>query len=298
MKPTQLKAFVAVSTQMSIRGAAHMLGVSPPAVTKIMRELEAELGAPLIERSVKGVQLTECGAALLPRARLLLDDMRQAREEVAQVRDGTKGHLRIAVSAAFAQTLLVPAFRAVRARRPGVTVYLSESGLSGMLERLRDAQLDFAITHIDPRALGSEFECLPLFPVQLVVGAHRRHPLRKCRRVRDLMQAEWALPGDGSDQWAASVSLFASLGLPLPARVVQGDSIAAALALVSQMNFLGFFVETLSDHVFKAHGIRRLELDDVLPTFHVCVVHRHGSKLTPAALDFIACVRDLSAGAA
>ncbi|GAB2460936.1 LysR substrate-binding domain-containing protein [Comamonas humi] len=294
MKPNQLKAFVAVSTHLSIRGAAQALGVSPPAVTKIMRELELELGAPLIERSVKGVELTECGTALVPRARLLLDDMRRTREEIAQIRDGTTGQLRIAISAAFAQTLLVPAFRALRTRRPGVAVHLSESGLSGMLARLREAQLDFAITHIDPEVLDGEFECLPLFPVRLVVVARSRHPLRKCRHVRDLLQAEWALPGDGSAQWAASVKLFSSLGLPMPARVVHGDSVTAALALISQMDLLGFFAETLANQVAKTYGIRALELDDTLPTLQVCVIHRRGSALTPAALDFIRCVQDLA----
>ena len=56
MKPNQLHAFVAVVEQMSIRAAARVLGISQPAVTKIVRELEREVDAPLVERSVKGVQ--------------------------------------------------------------------------------------------------------------------------------------------------------------------------------------------------------------------------------------------------
>ena len=49
MKPNQLHAFAAVAAQLSIRGAARVLGISQPAVTKIVRELEREVGAPLVK---------------------------------------------------------------------------------------------------------------------------------------------------------------------------------------------------------------------------------------------------------
>ena len=293
MKPNQLQAFVAVATQRSIRAAARSLGVSAPAVTKIVRELERELGAALVERSVKGIELTECGAALLPRARRVRGAMRRARDEVAQVRDGNAGHVRMAVSAAFAQTLFIPTFRLLRERRPGVSLHVSEAGLAGILARLREPQVDFAVMHADPELLRDEFECLPLFPVRLVVGMRKQHPLRTRRSMRELLNAEWALPGDGGDPLSATTRLFASLGLPVPPRVVQGDSISAALALVSQTDHLGLFVEPLADALFDNLGIRRLELDDVLPVLQVCVIHRRGSGLTPAAQQFIACLREV-----
>ncbi|CAB3936853.1 LysR substrate-binding domain-containing protein [Achromobacter insolitus] len=293
MKPNQLHAFVAVATQRSIRAAARSLGVSAPAVTKIVRELERELDAPLVERSVKGIQLTDCGAALLPRARLLLDDLRRAREEVAQLRDGNAGQVRMAVSAAFAQTLFVPAFQRLRERRPGVSLHVSEAGPAGMLARLREPQVDFAVMHADPELLQDEFICLPLFPVRLVVGMRKQHPLRNRRSIRDLLDAEWALPGDGGDPLSATTRLFAALDLPVPRRVVQGDSLSAALALVSQTDHIGLFIEPLAKAVFGKLGIRLLEPEDPLPILQVCVIHRRGSELTPAARQFIVCLREI-----
>jgi Bacterial regulatory helix-turn-helix protein, lysR family len=79
MKPNQLLAFVAVVDQMSIRGAARAIGISQPAVTKIVRELERELGVALVERA-RGVRLAPCGEAFAPRAWLLLADMQRARD--------------------------------------------------------------------------------------------------------------------------------------------------------------------------------------------------------------------------
>ncbi|MBY4865109.1 LysR family transcriptional regulator [Burkholderia sp. Bp9017] len=293
MKPNQLHAFVAVAAQMSIRGAARQLGVSAPAVTKIIRELEREIGAPLVERSVKGIVLTEYGAALLPRARLLLDDMQRARDEIVQLRDGNFGHVRVAVSTSFAQTVFVPAYRLLRERRPGVTVHVTESGLPGTLARLRDAQTDFAIMHVDPQTLDDDFVSEPLAPVRLMLGVRNKHPLRNRRAVRDFLDAEWVLPGDGNDPMSATKWLFGAFGLPVPSRVVHGDSISTALALVAQMDHVGFFVEPLADEVFKRMGIRPVELDDPMPVLQMCAIQRRGSSLTPAAAQFIDCVRDV-----
>jgi LysR family transcriptional regulator of abg operon len=189
MKPNQLHAFVAVVEQMSIRAAARVLGLSQPAVTKIVRELEREVGAPLVERSVKGVRLTEFGKAFAPRARLLLADMQRARDEIAQIRDGATGSVSMAVSASFALTVLPAAFKDFHTRLPAVDVQFSEAVLPWMLARLRDGFLDFAVAHVVPGTLDAQFEAVELFPVQLVVGMRERHPLRARVRCTTCMPA-------------------------------------------------------------------------------------------------------------
>jgi DNA-binding transcriptional LysR family regulator len=287
MKPNQLLAFVAVVEQMSIRGAARVLGISQPAVTKIVRELEREVGAPLVERSVKGIRLTEFGEAFAPRARLLLADMRRARDEIAQIRDGTTGKVAMAVSTSFGLTVLPVAFKAFHTQLPAVAVHFSEAVLPSMLSRLRDGNLDFAVAHVVPGTLGEEFESAELYPVQLVVGARARHPLRHCGSLRLLHAAEWVLPGDGELDRESVAPLFAPLGLAPPARVIQGQSVTVALGLVSHMDLVGLFVEPLAALTFRNHGIHRLEVKEKLPPLRVCVIQRRGQRLTPAARQFV-----------
>jgi LysR family transcriptional regulator of abg operon len=295
MKPNQLHAFVAVVEQMSIRAAARALGLSQPAVTKIVRELEREVGAPLVERSVKGVRLTEYGAAFAPRARLLLADMRRARDEIAQIRDGSTGSVSLAVSTSFALTVLPAAFKDFHARLPAVEVQFSEAVLPWMLLRLRDGNLDFAVVHMIPGTLDAQFEAVELFPVQLVVGLRERHPLRAARSLHQLHEAEWILPGDGDFSRESVAPLFAPFGLAPPARVVQGQSVTVALGLVGHMDLIGLFVEPLVKLAFKRHRIRRLEIEEVLPVMHVCVIRRRGQPLTPAAQHFVECIQRASA---
>lgn len=299
MKPNQLHAFVAVIEQMSIRAAARVLGISQPAVTKIVRELEREVGAPLVERSVKGVRLTEFGRAFAPRARLLLADMQRARDEIAQIRNGATGSISLAVSASFALTVLPAAFKDFHTRLPAVDVQFSEAVLPWMLARLRDGYLDFAVAHVVPGRLDPQFETIELFPVQLVVGLRERHPLRASRSLMDLYEGEWILPGDDHGQRGgdAVAPLFMPLGLPPPARVIQGQSVTVALGLVGHMDLIGLFVEPLVKLAFKRHGIRRVEIEEALPTLNVCVIKRKGQLLTPAAQHFVECVQRASAAA-
>ncbi|SFN38872.1 LysR family transcriptional regulator [Variovorax sp. OV329] len=292
MKPNQLQAFVAVASHQSIRGAARQLGVSQPAVTKIVRELERELGVPLVERSVKGVRLTEYGAAFAPRARQLLEDMRRARDEVAQLRDGLQGRVSLAVSTSFALTLLPPVFKEFHARQPSVDVHFNEAVLPEMLKLLHEGRIDFAVIHVQPGSLGPDFESTELFPVRLVVGMRTRHPLRHVRSLEGLRAAEWVLPGDGgAEADAMSSTLIAPLALPPSTRVVLGQSVTVALALVGQMDLVGLFVEPLADLAFKRHGIVRVDVDEPLPEMRVCVVRRRGRPLTPAAEQFVACIQ-------
>lgn len=296
MKPHQLQAFVAVSRQGSIRGAALALGVTPPAVTKILHELERELGAALIERSVKGIHLTECGRAFLPRARVLLDDMRRAREEVTQIRDGSAGQVRVGVSTAVAQTMFVPAYMAMRDRHPRVSVYVSEGTVPSLFARLLEAQLDLVVAHVPPMQARDGLECETLFMSSMVIGMRSQHPLRNRRHIRDLLDMEWILPGDGGVITQAATQAFASVGLPVPRRVVQSDSVTAALALVAQTDMVGEFVEPVAERMFAPLGIRRLRTTDPLPALPVCAITRSSSTLTPAASQFVTCIREASSG--
>ncbi|MDN8615456.1 LysR substrate-binding domain-containing protein [Variovorax ginsengisoli] len=291
MKPNQLLAFVAVAEQMSIRGAARTLGLSQPAVTKIVRELEREVGAPLVERSVKGVSLTPYGEAFAPRARLLLADMRRARDEIAQIRDGATGKVAVAVSTSVALTILPAAFKAYHARLPAVDVHFSEAVLPWMLARLRDGQLDLAVAHVIPGTLDAEFETIDLFPVHLAVGVRDGHPLGGAKSLRELHAAEWVLPGDGELGREVVAPLFSPIGLTAPPRVILGASVTVALGLVGHMDLVGLFVEPLVELAFRHHSIRRVAIREQLPPLHVCVVKLRSHRLTPAAQHFVECVQ-------
>jgi len=291
MKLHQLLAFVAVAEQRSIRGAARALGLSQPAVTKTVRELERDVGAPLVERSVKGVRLSVYGKAFAPRARLLLADMQRARDEIGQIRDGASGKLAVAVTTSVALTVLPAAFKDFHARLPAVDVQFSESVLPSLLARLSDGGLELAVAHVVPGTLGDAFEAMPLFMVDLVVGVRAQHPLRHARSLHELHAAEWILPGEGEPGREAVAPLFSPAGLTPPARVILGESVTVVLGLVGHMDLVGLFVSPLADFAFRQHGIRRVAIREQLPQLQVSVITLRGHRLTPTARHFVECLQ-------
>lgn len=294
-KPNQLNAFVTVAAQQSIRGAARVLGHSQPAVTKIVRELERDLGAALVERTVKGVHLTPYGQAFLPRARLLLEDMRRAREEIAQIRDGARGRISVAVSTAFALTLLPAAFSAFHDRHPLVDVIFTETALPWMLAGLNDGTLDFAVAHGWSGAISPDYDVTELYPIRAAVGVRKRHPLRRAKSLTELHAAEWIVPGDGSAALGTVAPMFSALGLAPPARVIQGQSANVAMGLVANMDLVGLFVEPLLQWASAHYGIVQINTAETLPNSFVHIVKRKNYPLTPAALQFVDCIRAAAA---
>ncbi len=297
MKLKQLNAFLAVAEHRTIRGAARALGVTQPAVSSIVRELELDLGAPLVTRSVKGIALTEYGSAFAIRARLIVEEIQRTRDEIEQLRLGTTGSVSIAVSPTVALTILPRAFDAFTRSLPGATVNFDDALTATDLARLRDGTLDFIVTHQLSNSMPDtgEFANIPLFRTAFAVVARNRHRLARARSLRELSDAQWCVPryGEGGDDLVRSI--FIPFGIDMPKRVINCPSFAATLGLVSQTDALGVFARPLADVEHKSRGIMTLNLVEPLPHLTVAIVMRRHALLTPAALHFIECLKAASA---
>lgn len=111
-----LEVFAAVAEQRSLTAAAATLGITQSAVSQLLKQLEGELGQPLIDRAVRPVSLTAAGVALRARAVQLLADSAQARAVIRDIARGALPHLRIAVISSLAGTLVPPLVSALTDR--------------------------------------------------------------------------------------------------------------------------------------------------------------------------------------
>lgn len=291
MKLQQLQAFVCAAHHKSLRAAARALGVTQPAITHTIRELEAALNAELLVRSVRGVELTACGHALLPRAEQLLGDMRRTVEAVEQVRGELSGRVAIGTMPSIALTALPRAVTKFRATMPHVSLSLEEVTVPNALARLRNGELDIAAIHHIP-ALERDFAQLPLCSTEFVVAMREGHPLAGARRLAELLDAEWIVTV-GADHFPHSVmmSMFNAHGLPLPQRLLRApSSFAVTLGLVARSDVIGCFTKPLAAMVAPL-GIRPARLDDRLPSYDLSILSRRDLLPTPAVTQFIACLR-------
>jgi len=178
MELRHLEYFVAVAEERNFTRAAARVHVVQSAVSATIKALERELGAPLLDRDSKRVDLTDAGVALLPKARLALDAARDARDAVSQVRGGLRGTLRIGALTSVGLIDLPALLGEFHRRHPGVHLQLSiaPSGSQGLVDALTERRLDLAFASIpgQPPA-GIKLTELGRSPIDLVVPDD--HPL-------------------------------------------------------------------------------------------------------------------------
>lgn len=292
MKLQQLHVFVTVILEKSLRGAARRLNLTQPAITRTIQELELDLGVSLFSRSVKGIELTEFGAALQNRANQLLEDARRAREELQQLKGEIRGKICFGTSSSIAITLLPMALRRFRESAPGVNLEVVGVNLQPALQRISDGSLDFVATHVLHEDIDEHFESVPLLASDFVVMGRAGHPLAKARSLGELVDAEWLQPISVESGEASVMRLAFSLHrLQTPANITRYSSLAVAIGLLMGSDSLTLMSRPLAKHM-EVHGLETIQLDTPLPQIQMSVIMRKNQLLTSAARHFVACLQN------
>jgi DNA-binding transcriptional LysR family regulator len=142
----RLRAFAAVAEHRGFTSAAAALGVSQPAISRAIRELERECGFALVERSPRGVQLTRDGAEFLSDARAVVAAARAADETAAKLRGLEGGHLHVGASTTIATYVLPDYVGRFLEMHPRVDVRLDSAHTRGVMQMLLDYTIDVALT--------------------------------------------------------------------------------------------------------------------------------------------------------
>jgi LysR family transcriptional regulator of abg operon len=279
---TQLRNFVAIVDLGSIRACARQLGVSQPAVTKGLRALEQELDAALVQRSSRGVVLTEAGKAFLRRARAILGEVRDAREELARLGGTQNEFVRAGVATVIGSWLIPPVLARYRQERPDTVVRVVEGTQETLLPLLREGELDFAVClRLEPESTRG-FTARPLAKVRLTVVGRKGHPLARARSLDALRDAHWIMSrprGSGGVLEKA----FAALGLQLPPSATECDSQAIKVALLASTDALGVLARPMLSEPAVAALLQEIPLDIPLPIMTFSLYSRADSRLHPAA---------------
>jgi DNA-binding transcriptional LysR family regulator len=119
-----LEVFARVARLRSFSSAGRELGISQPSVSRIVANLETEIGAALMTRTTRAITLTDAGADYLARVEPLLDALQEA-DHAARGSGELRGHLRVGVSSSFAVREVIPVMPSFMAEHPGLRVELS-----------------------------------------------------------------------------------------------------------------------------------------------------------------------------
>ncbi len=278
----QLRAFVAVSRQGSIRAAGRFLSLSQPALTKSIKELEDSLGARLFIRRRQGVTLTECGEIFFKRASLILEELRVAQDDIAQRLGATSGQVNIGIGASIARTVMPAVIDRFHREFPDVRVRIAEGQLVSMIPELRQGELDFTINTYYPSAYDNELLYEKLMDKEYRVVCRRGHPQEKARSIQQLLDCDWTLPTPRGSYYKLLHEMFSELEVE-PRISVVCETFMSCTSLLAKTDFLSVLSADIISDPLLGQSLVALDLDLPLPkaTFHL--IQRRDSTLSPMA---------------
>jgi len=171
----QLDAFRATLAHGSLTRAAEVLGLTQPAVSKLVAGLEAVVGFPLFRRSRSGVTATPEGLAFAEAVERHFLGLERLAQAAAEIRDVERGETRLAALPALATDLLPGAVASFRAAHPAIRVSLEVHTAARVVDLVAAAAFDVGFTHLP--APTREVTVLESYEMDCVVAMPEGHPL-------------------------------------------------------------------------------------------------------------------------
>jgi DNA-binding transcriptional LysR family regulator len=200
---TRLRMLREVAARVTISAAAEALFMTPSAVSQQMGVLEREAGTVLLERSGRGVRLTDAGLKLVANTERILAEIERAEADLAAASRGVVGRVRVSAFPTGARALLVPALVGLRDRYPNLRVSMVDLEPEESLPALKAADLDVVVAYewgLLPRLADAGIQREELFtePVYLALPADHRHAGKGPVKLLDLADEEWIVGRDST----------------------------------------------------------------------------------------------------
>lgn len=280
----QLTAFDSLARHRNFTRVAEETGLTQPAVSMQIKQLESQLGVALIEQTGKRIELTETGEETLACARAVLQNIGDLEITLDELKGVRTGRLLISVVTTvntFAPKLL----RSFRQEYPGVGIVLDVANRQRLLHMLSENEVDMVIMGRPPEDIGLEAEAILDNP--LVIVAHPDHALAKKRRIPLSAFADEAFimrePGSGTRGvmerfFAGKKQSFVS-GLEVSGAETLKQCVQSGLGL-------GLMSRDAVTMELDARHVVELDVAGLPIRRHWYLVHRRARRLSPPARAF------------
>jgi LysR family transcriptional regulator, regulator of abg operon len=283
MKLHHLRDLLAVVEKGSIRAAAKHLGLGQPALSRSLRDLEQELGVPLLERRARGAVLTEMGEMFARRAGAAFNELSRAREEIAQHQGEVQGRIVVCLSSLSHIALLPSALPPFRKRYLKVELGIIEGTYPMVERRLVDGTIDFFVGPLRNSAIAPGLQQEKLFDNHRVVIARKGHPLQHATSLAELIESDWITTSITNDPEAELNDLFLGHGLPPPRLGLRAESFLTMLVSMISTDMLAIAPRQYATSSLLADFVRQVPVKERLAGPSLFLIKRAAIPLTPAA---------------
>ena len=284
MEIQQLRHLMAAVEYRNLLKAADKTFISQSGLSRSIKSLEHRLGVPLLIRGPKGVEPTVYGTSVLRRAKVIMNEVNRAIEEVRAIEQARVGDVCFGITPNYA-TYLVPELLAeLHEERPGLRVTVVTDGFLELIERVKTESIDFAFGLVGQvhRSDGIVIEALRTHRSRVMAGA--RHPLAASGTAtrEQLAESDWAmLSGEGVQRGFGL--FFETRGMKVPQQVLKSNSVTLVRRMVCDSNVLTILPQEVVQADIDAGTIVALDCETPVEQTRVGLFFREGGLLTPQA---------------
>lgn len=288
----QLHVFLSVAQTRNFSRSGDLIGLTQPAVSRSITELEAQLGLQLVNRTTREVELTDAGHSLATRLPRVLDDLEATLLEVADMATERRGRVRVASSPTLSANLMPECIAHCEHTHPGMEMVLIDRVQNATLASVLSGEVDFGVV-IDPderEALTTE----TILTEPFCLACPPDHRLARKRKV------QW------SDLAGESLVLLdhASGSRRLIDLALADQNVRCTIAqevghptTIFRMLEAGLGVSVIPLLAVPPQGLSPLVVRALMPQVdrHIMLVHRRNRALSPLAQTAWQLVRDVAA---
>jgi DNA-binding transcriptional LysR family regulator len=276
------RSLVAVAQHGAITEAARALGLTQPALSRRIQQLETELGTPLFERSRKGVVLTETGRLAERESRVLIERYTHLKEQIAALQRLDAGTVRLGGGATAIEFVVPPAIARFQAAHPAIRFRVKEAGSREVEDDVLDERLELGIVTLPARS--NELHVELLRHDRIVLVAAKRHALAGRRQLsaQSLAGQDYIGFEGGSAIRQIVDRTLRDLAVEMNV-VMELRSIPAILRMVETTGSLAFVSELA---VPRGGDVRVVPVRGLAAVRQLALIHKRGRPLSPAARQF------------
>ncbi len=297
LKLRQLRLLVAVGTHGNIQNAARELGISQPAATKMIQDLELDFEVKLFNRTNRGVVPTVFGETLIRHGKLIFAQVSNAAQELDDLNEGNAGRVVIGTLLAASTSLIPAAIEILLEDRPNVAVKISEGTNEVLMPGLLSAEIDMVVGRLPAHRHRDKIIQEKLFEDRILAVVGTQHPLAAHRDVSFAQTKPfgWILPPLETTLRRQIDHFFVGQQQYAPPVMIESVSYLANRTLLQSRNLIGLLpAEVVAQDIANGHIT---PLDWMVPfgTGSIGVSFRAEGALSPAGRAFKAALHRAAA---
>lgn len=292
LRMRQLALLLAIDEHGTLGAAASSLGMTQPAATKMLHELEHSLGQKLFERVGRTIQMNPAGRCALLSFRGMRGTLEQLHRELHELQLGGSGKVSVGCIMAASPIYLTSAIEKLKSDFPLLSINIAVGTSNELMDRLDEGELDAVIGRVP--AGGGSYIFQPLAEEELSVVCAPTHPLAKVRKpsFEQICRFPWVLQQESSPMREVIAQEFREHHAALPRGLLETSSTLITVHLVSRTQMISVLPQSVAVGFSRSGmlGIVKYKMRNRLASYGI--VKRNDRPLSSQAAYFLQLVHE------